>query len=76
MNYIYDILVNFKETLYDFYEWNKNDNITHIRKIPLFRINDIFFKDFYLFTKKLFTLCTEKDIIIRSENYFFIYVIN
>ena len=45
MNYIYDILVNFKETLYDFYEWNKNDNITHIRKIPLFRINDNFFKD-------------------------------
>lgn len=39
MNYIYDILVNFKDKLYDFYDWNVNDDITHIRKIPLFKIN-------------------------------------
>ena len=34
MNYIYDILLNFKNKLYDFYDWNINDDITHIRKIP------------------------------------------
>lgn len=39
MNYIYDILVNFNSELYDFYEWNTSDNVTHIRKIPLFRIS-------------------------------------
>ena len=39
MNYIYDILVNFNNDLYDFYEWNTDDNITHIRKIPLFRVS-------------------------------------
>lgn len=39
MNYIYDILLNFNETYYDFYEWNINDNIEHIRKIPLFKIS-------------------------------------
>jgi len=38
MNFIYDILVNFNDNLYDFYEWNINDNITHIRKIPLFKV--------------------------------------
>ena len=38
MNYIYDILLNFKEELYDFYDWNQYDNIIHIRKIPLFKI--------------------------------------
>ena len=43
MNYIYDILVNFNEELYDFFDWNSNDEIEHIRKIPLFRING---KDF------------------------------
>lgn len=39
MNFIYDILVNFNDALYDFYEWNTDDNVTHIRKIPLFRIS-------------------------------------
>lgn len=40
MSYIYDILLNFNETYYDFYEWNISDNIKHIRKIPLFKINN------------------------------------
>ena len=39
MNYIYDILLNFNDIYYDFYEWNISDNIEHIRKIPLFKIS-------------------------------------
>jgi len=39
MNYIYDIYVNLNETLYDFYEWNKSDNLIHIKKIPTFIID-------------------------------------
>lgn len=39
MSYIYDILLNFKDELYDFYEWNKNDNIIHVRKIPIIKIS-------------------------------------
>jgi len=44
MNYIYDILLNYKEEYYDFYDWNKNDNMEHIRKIPIFRVctDDLF----------------------------------
>lgn len=44
MTYIYDILLNFKEELYEFYDWNKNDNIIHIRKIPIIKIstNDLY----------------------------------
>lgn len=38
MNYIYDILINFKPCLYDIYEWNKDDDILHLRKIPLFHL--------------------------------------
>lgn len=38
MNYIYDILVDFNAVLYDFFEWNKDDVITHIRKIPLIKV--------------------------------------
>ncbi len=39
MNYVYDILLNFQKELYEFYEWNKEDEITHIRRIPLFKIS-------------------------------------
>lgn len=38
MNYIYDILLNFNRQLYDFFEWDINDNIIHIRKIPLYKV--------------------------------------
>lgn len=39
MSYIYDILLNFQKEYYDFYEWNQNDEIIHIRKIPLFLVS-------------------------------------
>lgn len=45
MNYLYDILLNFDSKLYDIFEWNKNDVITHIRKIPLFKIKS---KDLFI----------------------------
>lgn len=38
MNYIYDILLNFKDDYIDFYDWNKSDNIIHVRKIPIIKI--------------------------------------
>lgn len=46
MNYIYDTYLNFNKKLYDFYEWNKNDKLIHIRKIPAFKINDKTLLDF------------------------------
>lgn len=39
MNYIYDILVNYGNVPYDFFEWNSSDNIMHIRKIPIIRVS-------------------------------------
>ena len=38
MNYIYDIYLNLNEILFDFFDWNKNDRFTHIKKIPIFKI--------------------------------------
>ena len=47
MNYIYDIFINFNKKYYDFFEWNLNDGVYHIRKIPIFRIKtDDFIKLF------------------------------
>ncbi len=48
MNYIYDILLNFQKDFYDFFEWNPEDEILHIRKIPLFKVSN---KDFTIFKK-------------------------
>lgn len=45
MNYIYDILLNFNEEIYDFYEWNINDDITHIRKIPIIKTDSLHMKN-------------------------------
>ena len=39
MNYVYDILLNFQDYAYEFYEWNIDDEITHIRKVPMVRIS-------------------------------------
>lgn len=45
MIYIYDILANFNETLYDFYDWKTEDTILHLRKVPLFKIDTSAFID-------------------------------
>ena len=34
MNYIYDILLNLNQHAYEFFEWELNDNIVHVKKTP------------------------------------------
>ena len=36
---IYDILLNFNKKIINFYEWEENDNIKYVKKIPLIKIN-------------------------------------
>ena len=40
MNYIYDIVLNFRENYYQFFEWNRNDKIKNISKIAVYHIKD------------------------------------
>lgn len=40
MNYIYDIYLNFNKNLYDFFDWNKNDKLMHIKMIPIFKTTE------------------------------------
>lgn len=47
MNYIYDVLLNFDDTIQDHYEWNLNDNIYHIKKIPIFKVKEGVLDDIY-----------------------------
>ncbi|MFV0274909.1 MAG: hypothetical protein ACK5HL_01550 [Bacilli bacterium] len=39
MNYIYDFVLNYKKNAFEFYEWNTNDEIINIKKMPFFKIN-------------------------------------
>lgn len=40
MNYIYDILLNFQDNYYQFFEWNKTDKVKNISKIIVYHISD------------------------------------
>lgn len=40
MNYIYDIVLNFQDYYYNFYEWKNKDKIKNIYKIPLYRVSN------------------------------------
>ena len=39
MTYIYDLVLNFNNEFYEFYEWNKDDNLYHIKKINFIKVN-------------------------------------
>jgi len=41
LNYIYDILLNFTDSkkCYDFFEWEDNDFIINVKKIPVFKVS-------------------------------------
>ena len=46
MVYVYDITLNFQKSLYEFYEWRKEDTISHIKRISLIKIKSSVYNDF------------------------------
>ena len=47
MIYIYDVILNFTDNYYyEFYEWNKNDNLLNFKKIPIIYVNNKVLDDF------------------------------
>ncbi len=46
MKNVYDILLNYKKNAYEFYEWDKEDDIKHIKKICAFKVSDKCILDF------------------------------
>ncbi len=68
MSYIYDIVLNFQENYYNFFEWNRNDKIKNIIKIPLYRITDKDINNFKYNKIKISKDFLDK-IIIDNKNY-------
>ncbi len=48
MKYVYDIILNFNEKYYDFFQWNTNDNIDYIKKIPVYKVSNEVIRDLIL----------------------------
>lgn len=69
MNYIYDITLNFNLEYYDFYEWDSSDDITLIKKIPIFYVDNDTYLDIYSNIVS-FDLCFIKEIENKTEYYF------
>ena len=58
MDYIYDIVLNFQDKYYEFYEWYPQDRIINVKKIPIYKITT---KD-YLNIKKNLVIIDRKTI--------------
>ena len=71
MIYTYDILLNWtkEERLKDFYEWDLEDDLEHIKKIPIIRISDTMLKDLLTSKIKIDKSFLPK-IKLKTESYF------
>ena len=45
MSYVYDLVLNFNNDLYEFYEWKKDDNLYHIKRINLVKVDSNTYND-------------------------------
>ncbi len=62
MNYIYDIVLNFQNNYYDFFEWRKEDKIVNYSKLPLYKVSN---KD--LLNLKYNKITVENDLIKKIK---------
>lgn len=67
MDYIYDIVLNFHEQYYDFYEWKPSDKIINIKRIPIYKIST---KDYINIKNNEVTL--ERNTIPKTNKIFLI----
>mgnify|MGYP004497317313 FL=1 len=72
MVYIYDIVLNFNDELLEFFEWEDNDDIKYIKRLPLIRVEDSLIKDVLendiLFDDLLLDQIKDKTIYYDSKN--------
>ena len=46
MIYIYDVLINLNEEMFDFYDWEEYDSFLHVRRVPMYKVNTNVIYDF------------------------------
>lgn len=55
MNMVYDLLLDFEDEVYEFFEWERDEEIEHIKKIPLFYVSHEMILE--LFQNKIMVSC-------------------
>ena len=72
MVYVYDILVNFNDMLYDFYDWKTTDDFYHVRRCPLFKVKtnilgDLTYKKVRI-AEEFLSVVKDKTQVFTSKN--------
>ena len=65
MNYTYNITVNFNETLINFYEWDRKDNITRLKKTFVYQVDMKTYRD--ILNKNIMVCKTFLDTLFPSN---------
>lgn len=74
MIYVYDILVNFIDSkrIYEVFEWNNNDSIDHIKRIPLFLVEwsiiDNLLNNSLYVSKSFLNTIKDKTLLYKNNN--------
>ena len=65
MTYIYDVLLNFTDEnrIIEFFEWEKDDILEHVKKIPIMRVSSKTLKDLITYNVKV-----EKSFLERIKD--------
>lgn len=63
MKDIYDVLLNFKKIAYEFYEWNNDDDIIHVKKMPIIKVDENTLNEFINYD-----LCTEDNFLSNIKD--------
>ena len=69
MNYVFDVCLNFNKELYNYYEWDKDDEVLYFLKIPVFKIEEELIRDFINNDIKVDNIFLKK-IYNKSQIYF------
>ena len=72
MNYVYDIILNLSDSFfYDFYEWDVNDNIINLKKVPIIKVNKNTIYDFINYKikidKNFLSTINNKTIFLKKD---------
>ena len=79
MENVNDILVNYKKIPYEFYEWNNNDNIIHVKNMKVFKVSDECMYDFLNYeikiSKKIFKEINEEYNTTNKNKHLNVFII-
>ena len=65
MSYVYDLVLNFHNDLYEFYEWKRDDTLYHVKRINLVKVDSNVYNEIFdnvvsfddSFTLSIFNKC-------------------